>query len=428
MNLAEKKEVANEKEEIPTFRKLSHLYHTVSIDEILMLSSEAVALLVYIRALRQMGKTCFASNGFLAKEFGCSGRKIQLAINELVDQKRLERRISGSNRLLIEIPVIRELAMRGDEQTFMGGEQIFVGGENSFTGGEQTFTGGVNNFSRGGEQTFTHKINIYNTKEIKKEEEGASPLVASLPSPSAHCVSEFSSPVFIPEEIKTLTQQTPFEAPPEQVTETNFGNLETLVDQLVAKKLAELPQKAENPPRYAKTFIAPIEQRPGAKMEPTEASLPVVSKRKAPASKKQKPEDISEQELKEYVITQIKTWKAAGLQISEKFNNKQARQAIMDFCLNREWLWRVKVKGSERPLTSRALNQILSQYEDQPLETFISEINQCVMANAQSPQWLIDKRKKGLPTQQKSFKQQDEDRAKEKLKAWIESEELSVKL
>lgn len=91
-------------------------------------------------------------------------------------------------------------------------------------------------------------------KKIRKEEreEGLSPLSPSAPRPSASCVSEFSSSVVISEEVQEQLINPAF-AP--RVTETDFGNLEALVDQLVAKKLAEASRGNENLPALTESRV-----------------------------------------------------------------------------------------------------------------------------------------------------------------------------
>lgn len=113
-----------------------------------------------------------------------------------------------------------------------------------------------------------NKLNL--TKEIKEIQEGLTPQVASLPSPSAHCVSEFSFPVFVPSEVHELITNPPFVS---EVAETDFGNL------------AESARSDDNNHSYAKTLTGAIEQRRGTEMGATAVLVPTTS---APKNNKPK--------------------------------------------------------------------------------------------------------------------------------------------
>ncbi len=420
MNLAEKKDVANDKEEIPAFKKLSHLYHTISIDEVLTLTSEALALLIYIRALRQMGKTCFASNGFLSKEFGCSSRKIQLAINELVDRKRVERKTVQGVRFLIEIPVIREIAERGGEQIFTGGEQPLTGGENSFMGGEQIFTGGVNNPSRGGEQIFTHKNNIINTKEDKKEEreEGS-----STPSPSAP-LSEFEFCDMYPHVAEMETTEVGSK------TELTSQSLQTLVEQMVAKELQKSARNGDKSLSHAMTLTTPVKTQEGGEMEASGASVPVVSKRRAPATVRppQLPidQDLPEEEMKA-VLHRFKEW-LPNLNLKPEFHTEDFLGATGQWICarQRKYLQRVEY-FKDAPPTFNAIKLQLTSIQREGYNNALATVRDAATFEYKNLEYRPGKTgKSGAPM--KSFKDQEREKGKEWLNEFINKGTFSFDL
>lgn len=88
-----------------------------------------------------------------------------------------------------------------------------------------------------------------NKKIRKEEEEGLKPLSPSAPRPSASCDSDLahSSAISSTREIQTQVQNPPFVSDPTA--------LEALVDQLVAKKLAEASKSDENLPALTESRV-----------------------------------------------------------------------------------------------------------------------------------------------------------------------------
>lgn len=119
-------------------------------------------------------------------------------------------------------------------------------------------------------------------KKIRKEEreEGLTPLVASLPSPSAHCVSDLahSSATSSTREIQTQVQNPPFASDP--------AALEAYVDQLVAKKLAEASRSLVATAGHSDTRTDVVQGNGGGKMETSQGLPVVVGKAKATRAKK----------------------------------------------------------------------------------------------------------------------------------------------
>jgi len=132
---------------------------------------------------------------------------------------------------------------------------------------------------------------------LRETKEGLSPQVASLPSPSAHCVSDFSSAVVIPDEIQDMTYRPPFvstcsKMEHTQVAETDFGNLPQAITlhgvTYTISKPVNASGSANGTTGHSDTSVGMVQGQEGGKMEPVGASAPTISKPKSSKPKKAK--------------------------------------------------------------------------------------------------------------------------------------------
>ncbi len=254
---------------------------------------------------------------------------------------------------------------------------------------------------------------------LRETEEGLKPQVASLPSPSAHDSDlAHSSAISSTREIQTQVQNPPFVSDPTA--------LEALVDQLVAKRLAEASRSPVTTTGHSDTRTDAVRGNGGTEMEPTQGHEVAVSKPKAvrairPA--KLGIEDEIPDKEKQIALSQLAEW-LPTLQIKQEFRTEKLGNALQAFVIRRRERYLKRIKGFEEPLTRLGLQCQLTKAQKWGYDKCLESI---WTAAGEGWKGFFEPRPTNQNGTLKSFKQQDEERAQESLKAWVEKKNAEVK-
>ena len=251
------------------------------------------------------------------------------------------------------------------------------------------------------------KLNL--TKELKEREEGLTPLSPSAPRPSASCVSDFSSPVSVSDEIQELVKQPPFAS---EVAETDFGNLESLIEQAVAKKLAEASKSLVTTTGHSDTSPTLLQGQEGGKMEATQGLPAVIGKPKAATSKTKavRPprlsleEDLPEEETKA-VLEQLNEW-LPRLGLQPEFETREFLEAVgVWVCARRKkYLQRVE-HFVDAPPTFQAVKQQLTNIQKESYADALATVRQAGSGEYKN---LVFRGVRGQAKQQGPIQKEDE--------------------
>jgi hypothetical protein len=154
----------------------------------------------------------------------------------------------------------------------------------------------MNHYTNVNEPLQSHYISekyYQSTKELKEEEEGLSPQVGFASS----CVSDFSSPVVIPDEIQELITNPPFVSvvaknATTEVAETDFGNPPQTVTAFGVTYTISKPVNASGSTNgttgHSDTSVGMVQEQEGGKMEATQGREVAITKPKSNKPKKAK--------------------------------------------------------------------------------------------------------------------------------------------
>jgi hypothetical protein len=261
--------------------KRKPFFANINEDEFDLLTRFEGKYLIRVRAFSAMNLYMTYTHKQLAIEWGCDERTVRIARVGLIKKGFCALVEDGKRQYLTP--------------TYSGGCGSFRSGQEDKTGSKRSADRNDPDQSdpqRGSFRSASADQNDPTALYIKKEcikrnvlrenKEGLTPQsFASLtPRPSASCVSEFSSAILIPSEVQKQLINPAF------VSESTA--LEALVDQLVAKKLAEASRSLATTRGHSDTSVGMVQGQEGGKMEPVGASAPTISKPKSSKPKKAK--------------------------------------------------------------------------------------------------------------------------------------------
>jgi hypothetical protein len=250
--------------------KRKPFFANINEDEFDLLTRFEGKYLIRVRAFSAMDLYMTYTHKQLATEWGCDERTVRMARVGLIKKGFCTLVEDGKRQYLTP--------------TYKGGCGSFRSDQEDKTGSKRSADRNDPDQSdpqRGSFRSASADQNDPTVLYIKKEcikrnvlretKEGLTPQVASLPSPSAHCVSD---------EVQEQLINPAFVSEPTA--------LEALVDQLVAKKLAEASRSLATTTGHSDTSTDPIQGQEGGKTEPTAASVPTITKPKSSKPKKAK--------------------------------------------------------------------------------------------------------------------------------------------
>jgi hypothetical protein len=259
------------------------------------------------------------------------------------------------------------------------------------------------------------KVNL--TKELKEEEEGLSPQVASLP-----CVSDFSSPVVIPSEVQEQLINPAFVSEPTA--------LEALVDQLVAKRLAEASRSLVTTSGHSDTRTAMVQSNGGTEMEATQGREVAITKRRLPATSRppQLPidQDLPEEEMKA-VLLRFKEW-LPSLNLKPEFHTEDFLGFTGQWICarQRKYLQRVEF-FKDAPPTFNAIKLQLGSIQREGYDNALATVRDAATFEYKNLEYRPGKTgKSGTPM--KSFKDQEREKGEEWLTQFINEGTFSFDL
>jgi hypothetical protein len=228
--------------------KRKPFFANINEDEFDLLTRFEGKYLIRVRAFSAMNLYMTYTHKQLAVEWGCDERTVRTARVGLI-KKGLCALVNDGKRQYLA-PTSKggcgsfRSAQEGESGSFRSADQSDPDHFDPRCGSFRSATADQND-----PNALYIKKECIKRNVLREREEGLTPQVASLTSPSAHCVSDLaqSSAISSTREIQTQVQNPPFVSDPTA--------LEALVDQLVAKKLAEASKSDENLPALTESRV-----------------------------------------------------------------------------------------------------------------------------------------------------------------------------
>lgn len=266
--------------------KRKPFFANINEDEFDLLTRFEGKYLIRVRAFSAMNLYMTYTHKQLAVEWGCDERTVRTARVGLI-KKGLCALVNDGKRQYLA-PTSKggcgsfRSAQEGESGSFRSADQSDPDHFDPRCGSFRSATADQNDPNALYIKKECIKRNVLRDKRnvLREREEGLTPQVASLTSPSAHCVSDFSSPVAVSDEVQEQLINPAFVSAP--------AALEALVDQLVAKKLAEASRSLVTTQGHSDARTDAVQGQEGGKLEATAASVPVASKPKSSKPKKAK--------------------------------------------------------------------------------------------------------------------------------------------